>query len=109
MARQHNLANAYLEHAAKLNSYLQTALQSNDNANGQAIEPRGVRAAFIGILSLIVKLRNVPTFDDVRSAVAHLRTEITAAAETSARLHNETRAAIETAYHGGKIHFLGAH
>lgn len=85
------------EHAAKLNSYLQTALQSIDNANGQAIEPRGVRVAFIGILSLIVKIRNVPSFDDVCNAVAHLRTEITTATETTARLHNETRTAIESA------------
>ncbi|KAL6406061.1 hypothetical protein AUP68_10622 [Ilyonectria robusta] len=61
---EHPWPTPFREHAAKLSRYLQAALKSIDNANGQLIEPRSVRVAFIGALTLVAKLQNIPNLEN---------------------------------------------
>ncbi|GKT51829.1 nucleic-acid-binding protein from mobile element jockey [Colletotrichum spaethianum] len=85
----------YREHAAELSTYLQTALKSIDTANGQPIQPQGVRAAFIGALALIVKIQNIPDIGHVHQAIENLRMETKAANENTTRTTSSIRIAIQ--------------
>lgn len=85
----------YREHATELSKYLQTALKSIDNANGQLIEPQGVRAAIMGTLTLLAKLQHIPNISHVHQAIEILRVETKAANESAARTTSDIRAAIQ--------------
>lgn len=68
----------YREHVTKLSTYVRTALASIDTANGTPIDPRKVRAALLGSLSLILKVQGTPDFghirDEIRSAQIETKT-----------------------------------
>ncbi|WQF90338.1 hypothetical protein CDEST_15352 [Colletotrichum destructivum] len=85
----------YREHAAELSTYLQTALKSIDIANGQPIQPQGVRAAFSGTLALIVKIQNIPDIGHVHQAIEDLRMETKAANENTTRTTSSIRITIQ--------------
>ncbi|KAM5350889.1 hypothetical protein ACJZ2D_017140 [Fusarium nematophilum] len=71
----------YREHATNLSKYLQRALSSIDNGNGQPLSPHGVKIALIGALSLIVKLQSTPDLGHVHQAVRSGQIETKTAAE----------------------------
>nr|XP_036581842.1 zinc knuckle [Colletotrichum truncatum]KAF6790285.1 zinc knuckle [Colletotrichum truncatum] len=85
----------YREHATELSRYLQTALKSIDNANGHPIEPKGIRSAFIGTLTLLAKLQHIPDISHVHEAVENLRVETKAANENATRTTSSLRIAIQ--------------
>ncbi|KAF6807001.1 hypothetical protein CPLU01_15845 [Colletotrichum plurivorum] len=90
-----NWPTPYREHAAKLSRYLQAALKSIDNANGQPIQPQGVRVAVISTLSLLVKLQNVPDIDHIHHAIENLNTETRNAGGNTIRTATTMRVAIQ--------------
>ncbi|KEY71558.1 hypothetical protein S7711_09691 [Stachybotrys chartarum IBT 7711] len=73
------------KHAAKLSRYLQTAVTFIDTPNGQPLEPRAVRASFMGTLTLLAKLAKIPDVDHVHDAVRAAHAKTKTAAETTAR------------------------
>ncbi|KAK2038153.1 hypothetical protein LZ31DRAFT_559816 [Colletotrichum somersetense] len=84
------------EHATELSIYyLQGALEFIDTANGNPIQPQGVRAAFIGALALIVKLQNIPDISHVHQAIENLRVETKTANENTTRTTAGIRIAIQ--------------
>ncbi|KAM0273513.1 hypothetical protein ACHAQH_008309 [Verticillium albo-atrum] len=94
---EHSWPTPFREHAAKLSRYLQTALQSIDNANGQPIEPQSVRVAFMGALTLLAKLQNIPDLDNIRDAIANLHTETKTASEKAVRATTTLREELSNA------------
>lgn len=72
------------EHAAKLSRYLQTAVTFIDTTNGQTLDPRAVRAALMGALTLLAKLFKIPDIDHVHDAVRAAHAETKTAAENTA-------------------------
>ncbi|KAH7377203.1 hypothetical protein B0T11DRAFT_273777, partial [Plectosphaerella cucumerina] len=94
---EHPWPTPFREHAAKLSRYLQIALTAIDNANGQAIEPRSVRVALIGTLTLLAKLQNIPDLENIRDAIANLHTETKTANEKSIRATNSLREEVNNA------------
>ncbi|KAJ0128343.1 Uncharacterized protein HZ326_28561 [Fusarium oxysporum f. sp. albedinis] len=71
----------YREHATNLSRYLQKALSSIDNGNGQPIASPGVRVALIGALSLITKRQSIPELGHIHAAVRSGQAETKTAAE----------------------------
>lgn len=87
----HTWPTPFREHAAKLSRYLQTALKSIDEANGQPIECQSARVMIFGTLNLLVKLQNIPDLEHLHHAVASLHTETKTANEATIRATNSLR------------------
>jgi hypothetical protein len=55
-----------------------------ETTNGQTLEPRAVRVALIGTLTLLAKLAKIPDIDHVHDAVRAAHAETITAAENTA-------------------------
>ena len=85
------------EHATKLSTYLQKALSSIDSTNVQPLEPRGVKHAIFGALSLIVKIQGTPDLAHIQQAILNTQQETKTAAETANKAISEIRDELKTA------------
>ena len=85
------------EHAMKLSTYLQKALSSIDSTNGQPLEPRGVKHAIFGALSLIVKIQGTPDLAHIQQAILNMQQETKTAAENANKAISEIRDDLKTA------------
>ena len=87
----HTWPTPFREHAAKLSRYLQTALKSIDEANGQPVECQNARVMIFGTLNLLVKLQNIPDLEHLHNAMASLHTETKTANEATMRATGKLR------------------
>ena len=87
----------YREHATKLSSYLQKALSSIETSNGQSMEPRRVKHAIYGVLSLIVKIQGMPDLTHLHEAIRNAQNETKTASENTSKAISDIRDELKTA------------
>ncbi|KAL3587386.1 hypothetical protein FPOAC2_13282 [Fusarium poae] len=91
VTEDHTWPTPFREHAAKLSRYLQTALTSIEEANGQPIESQSARVMTFGTLNLLVKLQTIPDLEHLHNAVVNLYTETKTANEATMRATSNLR------------------